>query len=134
MKPEKMTSPIVDRLTEKSIKNVQDLLQEALKLQMIHEKDVELDFLVKHLKSALHIVDGSRRKVYAETRRKQMEAGTWSIKGSKLDKHHDRIVEALEAKVYKKVLAKELNVDRATLYNYLEKHDLKGKPKRRVPK
>lgn len=81
--------------------------------------------LQQRLQSALEIVDGTKSAKFSAIAKEKQKSGKLNPKGSKLDKHHDRIVEAVNAGMPIAMLATELEVQVSTVYRYLKKIHIK---------
>lgn len=110
------------------ISSITDAINETnVYLEMVDDdKEVikDLKVIKKRFQSALDIVDGTRTAKYSANTKEMYRLGKLKSKGSKLDKHHDWIVEAVKAGVHKTKIASELKVDRKSLYHYLKKHNI----------
>lgn len=79
----------------------------------------EFKTLEKRLQSALDIVDGTRYAKCSAGMKSSWASGKGKHKASGLANNHDKIVEAMSNNVGKTALAKELGVNRVTLYKYM---------------
>ncbi len=120
-------SEFIDKTRNTAVKDLQIHIKlcEAHCNSMENPRDKEAQVFIKHLKSALAIVDGSRHAMYSKTAKKMHKAGR-KPKGSMLDKHRDRIIEALGEKISIAKIARELGVQRSTLSDYVIKKKLKN--------
>ncbi len=119
-----MNDPIIERHISKSIRSVYKLLVEAQALQKHYEPDKikDLERHIKRLQSALDIIDGTKTARFSAHAKELHKQGKLNSKGSKLEKHHDRIVDAVNTNGNLSELAEELSVSRSTVYRYINKY------------
>lgn len=119
----KTTQDFIDDVDSSVTNFLRGMIANVRALAMVDIKTKsELKALEKKLKYALDIVDGTLHDEFSERTKEMWKSGQLTPKESKLAQHHERIIIALGEGVPKAKIARELGVNRKTIFRYIKKH------------